>query len=125
MKISFRVYLALFFGFGVALVSRADTTRPAADPAYVQAVVDFVEAANKEMAALHANLDTFLKKSNVAETDKTTKERVAAIRQQLTECDDLLQQMTKVNQKYFDGVKSAYERGRESARKAMDELVKD
>ena len=109
--LSLALLTATFGGAAESLTKPAD--------AYAQAAAAYVEAANHEMVALHAKLDLAVK--TVGEEGKT---KCAEIDRQLDECDRLLQRLTAANRSNFDKIKSAYERQREEATKALDELTK-
>jgi hypothetical protein len=103
----------------VTLCAGAESlTKQPADP-YTQAVAAYVEAANREMVALHAKVELTAKK-----TDDDGKTKCAEVERQLDECDRLLERLASSNRSTFDKIKSAYERERGEAVKALDELTK-
>jgi hypothetical protein len=68
---------------------------------------------------LHTKIDTLAK--SATEEDKA---KYAEIDRQLDECDRLLDRLTSASRSTFDKVKSAYERERGEALKAIDGLTK-
>lgn len=98
-------------------LSADSLTKPA--DAYAQAVAAYVEAANREMVALHTKVETLAKGAGDEE-----KAKYAEIDRQLDECDRLLDRLTSASRTTFDKVKSAYERERSEALKALDGVTK-
>lgn len=99
-------------------VGAESLTKPA--DAYAQAVMAYVEAANREMVALHAKLELAEKKAG--EEDKA---KFADVDRQLDECDRLIERLASATRSTFDRIKSAYEQERGQATKALDALVKN
>ncbi len=116
MRTFFRVWF-----FSVLTVVCCRGAEPTAKPteAYAQAVIAYVEAANREMVALHAKVEALAK--NASDAGKVA---CAEISRQLDVCDELLERLTTANRSSFDAVKSAYERERALALKALDEAAK-
>ena len=110
--------LAFAFLSATLCLGAESLTKPA--DAYAQAVAAYVEAANREIVALHAKVDVIAKKSNGED-----KAKYEAIESQLDECDRLIERLTAANRTNFDKVKSAYERERGEATKALDALAKN
>jgi small-conductance mechanosensitive channel len=109
--LSFALLSATFCAGAQSLTKPAD--------AYAEAVAAYVEAANREMVALHTKVE------GVAKTaDEQDKAKCEEIKRQLDECDRLLDRLTSANRGNFDKIKSAYEQERSDALKAIDALTK-
>jgi hypothetical protein len=114
-----KISCLLFFALMAATFARGAESLTKPRDAYAQAVANYVEGANREIVALHAQVDAALKAA-----PGEAKASWEAVDHQLDECDRLIERLTSATRSTFDKFKSAYEEQRGDALKALAALKK-